>query len=79
VNILGFVLIAWLAIVVLAWCLIEGTQMIAERKAATRALKAEADRKAERALKMLTYAGLHKNAHAIYRRNPGTHRLTRTP
>jgi hypothetical protein len=39
--------------------------------------KEEEARHNEWALRMLTVAGLHKNAHAIYRREQGTHRRVR--
>jgi Na+-transporting methylmalonyl-CoA/oxaloacetate decarboxylase gamma subunit len=49
-----------------------------EEKKEERAAQKEKDEKFnEWALRVLTVAGLHKNAHAIYRREPGSHRRVR--
>lgn len=49
-----------------------------ENKKAERTAKKEQDEKFnEWALRMLTVAGLHKNAHVVYRREPGSHRRVR--
>jgi len=45
-----------------------------EKRTAEKEEKAKFD---EWALRMLTIAGLHRNAHAIYRREQGTHRRVR--
>lgn len=46
-------------------------------KAKRAAKKDEQAKSDELALRMLTVAGLHKNAHATYRREPGSHRRVR--
>ena len=50
---------------------------IDEKKAERAKRKEEKAKFDEWALRMLTIAGLHKNAHAIYRREQGMHRRVR--
>lgn len=76
-NVLTFVVLVWLAIVALSWCFDHLPEILTEKKMARESKKESAEQKAAKALLMLTVAGLHKNAAAIYTRKPGAHRSTK--
>lgn len=72
-----FILVAWLTIVGIAVGVDVAKDYIEEKKAERTKRKEEKAKFDEWALRMLTIAGLHKNAHAIYRREQGMHRRVR--
>jgi hypothetical protein len=75
VNILTFVVLMWVAVVAVAWCVDNGTDILARRKAEKK--RKEAEQKVHEA--RLTYAIAKINhARLALRENPtGTHRLNK--
>ncbi|AVD99494.1 hypothetical protein SEA_BING_72 [Streptomyces phage Bing] len=64
--------------IVVAAVAIDALRDYVEQKNAERIKRKEEKEKFDAwALRMLTIAGLHKNAHAIYRREQGSHRRVR--
>lgn len=72
-NILSVVMLLWLVVVAIAWCIDNGTEILAERRAAKK--RREAQAKEKEAVELLTVATLH---HARMRSHrPGAHRLNK--
>ncbi|QEQ94016.1 hypothetical protein SEA_INDIGENOUS_73 [Streptomyces phage Indigenous] len=81
-NILTFIVLVWLAVVAVAWCIDNGTDILAQRQAEKKRKEAEKKRKeAEKKVHeaRLTYAIAKINhARLALRQNPtGTHRLNK--
>lgn len=76
-NLLIFIVVASLGVVAVTVGIDVAMDYIGEKKAKRAARKEEKEKFDEWALRMLTIAGLHKNAHAIYRRDPCSHRRVR--
>jgi hypothetical protein len=76
-NLLIFIVVASLGVVAVTVGLDAAVDYIGEKKREKAKRKEEKAKFDEWALRMLTIAGLHKNAHAIYRREPGSHRRVR--
>ncbi|QEQ94681.1 hypothetical protein SEA_SOSHI_68 [Streptomyces phage Soshi] len=74
-NILTFIVLVWLAVVAVAWCIDNGTDILAQRRAEKK--RKEAEKKVHEA--RLTYAIAKINhARLTLRQNPtGTHRLNK--
>ncbi|QPX71413.1 hypothetical protein SscP1EGY_15 [Streptomyces phage SscP1EGY] len=72
-----FIVVASVVVVAAAVGIDVARDYLEEKKAERKARKEEKAKFDEWALRMLTIAGLHKNAHAIYRREPGSHRRVR--
>lgn len=77
VNLLIFIVVASLGVVAIAVGVDAGSDYVSKKKAEREARKEEKAKYDEWALRMLTIAGLHRNAHAIYRREQGSHRRVR--
>lgn len=76
-GLLVFIVVASLAIVAVAVAVDVGSDQISKKKAERAARKEKEKQINDWALRMLTIAGLHKNAYAVYRREQGSHRRVR--
>ncbi|WPJ30600.1 hypothetical protein [Streptomyces phage Psst1] len=74
-NILTFIMVVWLIVVAIAWCLDNGTEIVAEWKAAKQ--KRMAEEKTEQAKNALTVARLNEVRMDIRHNRHGAHRLTK--
>lgn len=77
VGLLIFIVVASLGIVAITVGIDVAVDYVGEKMREREARKEEKAQFDEWALRMLTIAGLHKNAHAIYRREQGSHRRVR--
>lgn len=76
-ELLIFIVVASLAVIAVTVGIDVVSDYYAVKKAERKARKEEKAKFDEWALRMLTIAGLHKNAHVIYRREQGTYRRVR--
>lgn len=76
-NLLIFIVVASLGVVAVTVGIDAAVDYVGEKKKEKAKRKEEKAKFDEWALRMLTIAGLHKNAHAIYRREQGSHRRVR--
>lgn len=76
-ELLIFVVVASLGVIAVTVGIDAAVDYFGEKKREWEARKEEKAKFDEWALRMLTIAGLHKNAHAIYRREQGSHRRVR--
>ena len=72
-NILTFILTVWLAVVAVAWCIDNGTDILAQRKVEKQ--RKVAEKKAHEARLTLAIAKLNHTRLAIRQHPTGTHRL----
>lgn len=76
-NLLIFIVVVSLTVVATAVGIDAGSIYLSEKKAEKARRREEKEKFEAWALRMLTIAGLHKNAYAIYRREQGSHRRVR--
>lgn len=76
-NLLIFIVVASLGVIAITVGIDVAVDYVKEKKAEKAKRKEEKEKYDEWALRMLTLAGLHRNAHAIYRREQGMHRRVR--